>query len=124
MYKYNQLGMTGLGWITILALIMFFALITIRLVPVYMEAFKVNTILESLEREPRMTQKSNGEIMRLITNRFSVDAVRFVNPNRDIFIENENGILTIEADYEIRTPMFGNIDVVAHFSKSVEFVEQ
>lgn len=118
---HRQRGMTAIGWVIVLGLIAFFTLITLRLVPLYLEYGKVASVLESLENEPGITRASKAEIYKLISRRFDVNDVSNVDP-RDATIESKNGVLTVNMNYERRTKIAGNIDVVVTFDKTVEVV--
>ncbi len=73
---HHQRGMTAIGWLLVLGLIAFFTLVTLRLVPMYLEYAKVVSTLESLPNEPGISKLSKGEIVSIITKRFGVNDVR------------------------------------------------
>ncbi len=118
----KQKGMTAIGWMLVLGLIAFFVLVALRLVPLYLEYAKVVTVLESLENEPGITQKSRGEIFKLIERRLDINDVRGLEPRKKTQIKKDGGILTVRIVYERREPMLGNVDVVASFDKEVRIV--
>ena len=117
--RHHQRGMTAIGWLLVLGLIAFFTLVTLRLVPMYLEYAKVASTLEALPDEPGIARLSRGEIVKLITRRFDVNDVRNVDP-RKVVISKEAGALNIGFKYERREHLIGNIDVVATFDKHVE----
>ena len=118
---HHQRGMTAIGWMLVLGLIGFFTLITLKLVPLYMEFGKVASVFESLESEPGITQKTKGEIVGLITKRFNVNDVRNVDA-KATKVSKDRGVLTVSIKYERREHLIGNIEVVATFDKQVEVV--
>jgi len=122
MNKNRQGGMTGLGWLIVLALIGFFAVVAIRVTPMYLESFSVAGSVESLKNEPFVTQKSPAEIMGLLLRRFDVNDVESVDPKKDIKIERANGVLRVTVEYESRRPLMANLDVVGHFKEQVEII--
>jgi hypothetical protein len=140
MYKHahGQRGMTGIGWLIVLGLIAFFVLLVLRLAPGYLEYFKVESVLESLQQEPYLGSKTPPEIKRLLGNRMdvnSIDGFEIISAeqrasserlchaaHKDVVIEQKAGRTTVTADYEVRVPMFGNVDTVSTFHKSVELV--
>ncbi len=122
MYKNNQQGMTAIGWLIVLGLIAFFALIILRMAPIYLESFKVKSALESLKQEPHITRKDKMEIMKLMENRFMIDDVDDVNLRKDMTVSKDNGVLTVSVKYEVRKHLVGNVDVVANFNPSVKVV--
>jgi len=119
--RHHQKGMTAIGWLLVLALIAFFTLIILRLVPLYLEFGKVASVIESLKNEPGLTNMSRTEIVTLVTRRFDVNDVRSVDP-KIIKITKDKGILTVSIDYERREHLVANVDVVTTFDKKVEVV--
>jgi len=117
----RQQGMTLLGWIIVLGLIAFFVLLTLRLLPNYLENFKVAETLESLKNEPDITRKPPSEIRKLISRRFVINDVTSIEA-RDVKITNDKGRMTLRARYEIRVPILGNVDAVTRFDESVELI--
>ena len=117
--RHHQRGMTAIGWLMVLGLIAFFTLITLRLVPIYLEYGKVVSVLESLTSEPDIGAKSRREIIRLVSKRFNINDVRGVDP-RTVKVSKDRGKTRISIEYERREHLMANIDVVAVFSKQVE----
>jgi uncharacterized protein YlxP (DUF503 family) len=115
----NQRGMTPIGWILVFALIAFFVLLALKLVPVYISGFKVTSILESLKENQEIATMSPRQIMTSLNKRFDIDMVTGIEPD-DIYIEKAGGVMTITVDYEIRKNFIGNIDFLITFNKSVE----
>ncbi len=118
---HHQKGMTAIGWLLVLGLIAFFTLITLRLVPAYMEFAKVASVLESLQKESGITRKTRGEIFALISKRFDVNDVYQVDPKL-VKIVKDKGVLKVSINYERREHLVGNVDVVTTFDKQVEVV--
>jgi len=118
---HHQKGMTAIGWLLVLGLIAFFTLITLRLIPLYLEFAKVTTVLESLENEPGITRKSKSEIATLISKRFDVNDIYNVDPKLVKIAKGKN-VLTVSINYERREHVAGNVDVVATFDKQVEVI--
>ncbi|MFA7387550.1 MAG: DUF4845 domain-containing protein [Thiohalobacteraceae bacterium] len=117
----SQQGMTAIGWIIVLGLIAFFVLLALRLTPGYLEFATVAASLESLEKEPGITEKTAPEIRSMLGKRFDVNDVKTVD-SRDVKIENKGGRLRVWVDYEVRVPVLGNIDAVSKFNKEIEVV--
>jgi uncharacterized protein YlxP (DUF503 family) len=115
----NQRGMTPIGWILVFALIAFFTLLALKLVPVYIDGFKVTSILESLKENREVGSMTTRQIMNTLNKRFDIDMVTDIEAD-DIYIEKTGGVLTITVDYEVRKNFIGNIDFLITFNKSVE----
>ncbi|HHJ14965.1 MAG TPA: DUF4845 domain-containing protein [Gammaproteobacteria bacterium] len=119
MTRRGQRGMTAIGWLLVLGLIAFFALLTLRLVPVYLEYTKVISVLESVAGQADIGQRSRGEIIKLIRRRFDVNDVRKVDP-RQVKIKKDRDGMKLSIRYERREHLMGNIDIVATFSRQIE----
>jgi hypothetical protein len=117
--RYHQRGMTAIGWLLVLGLIAFFALITLRLVPMYLEYSKIVSVLDSLKNEPGIGTHNRTSIINLVSRRFDVNDVRDVSP-RLVTVTKDAGMMTIGIKYEHREHLVGNIDVVGVFEKHVE----
>lgn len=115
----HQKGMTAIGWLLVLGLIAFFTLVTLRLLPFYLEAAKVTSVLESLKNEPQITGKSKGDILGIIAKRFDVNDVKEVKA-KDAKIVKADGNLSVQFKWEQRAHLLANVDVVAVFDKKVE----
>ncbi len=118
----TQRGMTAIGWLTVLALIGFFVLLTLRLTPVYLEAYKVSSQLKSFKREPGITRKSVTEIRKMLQKRFDIDDIDRVDPRKAIKITKKDNVLLLESNYEIRQKIVGNIDVIVKFRDVVKII--
>jgi len=117
----HQRGMTFIGWLVVLAIAGFFVLLTLRLLPGYLEFFKIKGVLESLEKEPDITQASKTEIRKLISRRLDINSVDDVTA-KDFRIEKREGRLIVRIDYEVRVPVLGNVDAVQKFHDQIELV--
>jgi len=118
---HHQKGMTAIGWMLVLGLIAFFTLITLRMLPLYLEFSKVVSTLESLKEQPNITKQSKSEIVKLVRKRFDVNDVDNVDPKL-IKVSMDKGVLKVGINYERREHLVGNVDIVAIFDKQVEVV--
>jgi hypothetical protein len=118
---HHQKGMTAIGWMLVLGLIAFFTLITLRMLPLYLEFSKVVSTLESLKEQPNITKQTKSEIVRLVRKRFDVNDVDNVDPKL-IKVSMDKGVLKVGINYERREHLVGNVDIVAIFDKQVEVV--
>jgi hypothetical protein len=112
----RQNGMTAIGWLIVLALIGFFVLLTLRMLPSYLEYYKVVSTLDSLEKEPGLA--TPADIKRLLERRFDISYVETIQP-KDVGIKAVGPDFKVIADYESRKHLFANVDVVMSFYKEV-----
>ena len=118
-FNNKQKGLTGVSIMAILVLIAFVAIILLKVMPVYFDSFKVGDVVSGMKEERGLGDKTNNEIATMILRRLDVNMVSDVTKEH-IFIEKAKNEVFIEVDYEVRKQMFGNLDVVISFKKSVE----
>jgi hypothetical protein len=112
----RQIGMTAIGWLIVLALIGFFVLLTLRMLPSYLEYYKVVSTLESLEKETGLATPK--DIRNLLERRFDISYVETIQP-KEVGIKAVGPNFKVIADYESRKHIFANVDVVMSFYKEV-----
>lgn len=115
----KQKGLTAVSIMMILVAIAFVAVIFLKIMPIYFDSFKVGDVVESMKDERALGDKTNNEITTLILKRLDVNMVSDVTKDH-IFIEKSGNNILIDVEYEVRKQMFGNLDVVVSFKKSVE----
>jgi hypothetical protein len=112
----RQNGMTAIGWLIVLGLIGFFVLLTLRMLPSYLEYYKIVSTLDSLQHETGLD--SPAAIRRLIDRRFNISYVEVIQP-KDVEIKPIGANFRVIADYESRKHIFANVDVIMSFYKEV-----
>ena len=113
--KKDQAGMTYLGMLLLLIVIAFFAVALVKVIPLYLENFKVQSVVKSMAEESETASLAPAEIEKRILNRLSVNDVEHVNKEH-IKISRAPGKLIIAINYEARVPLFMNLDLVAKFT--------
>jgi len=115
----KQKGMTGISIMALLILIAFVAVTLLKIMPVYFDSFKVGDVVSGLKEERGLGEKPSSEITKMILKRLDVNMVSDVTKDH-IFIEKIKNEVLVDVEYEVRKKMFGNLDVVISFKKSVE----
>jgi len=111
----KQRGVSGSGFIALLAVIIVSVLLLLKLFPVYMENFNVTTSLHSLSNESGVKEMKSSAIKTLLERRFSINEVDHVT-RKNITIMKKKDNMTIDINYEVRKPLVGNIDIVIYFN--------
>lgn len=112
----RQKGMTYLGMVMLLVFIAFLAIVLIKVLPLYLEHFKVQSSLNSLAQDSKdeAAAISPFEIEKLLLNRLNINDVTHVS-KENIKITNEGSRTVVTVDYEARVALFYNLDLVARF---------
>ena len=111
----RQAGVTAIGWMIILGLMGFFVFLTLKMLPSYLDYFKVVSALESVEKK---TASSPMEIRKHIGRQFDVSFVHAITP-KQIKIKNMGEAFNVIAKYDDRVHLFANVDVVMSFENQV-----
>ena len=112
----RQNGMTAIGWLIVLALIGFFVLLTLRMLPSYLEFYKVVATLDSLEKESGLA--TPADILRRLERLYDISYVETIQP-KEVIIKPVGPDFKVIADYESRKHLFANVDVLMSFYKEV-----
>ena len=115
----RQRGLTMISWAIIMAVIAFFAMMAIRLFPVYMEHFSVVSSMTSLVADEDARGKSPLEIQTRLFKRFEVNDVTSVTAD-DVTITRDGEANTVNIVYDVQVPFLYNIDFLVHFNDTVE----
>lgn len=113
-----QRGAGLIGWLIILIFVGVLALITIRVVPVYLEAYYVRSVLKSLQNDRTVAEWDRNAAWQSLQKRFEVNNIRSVGRD-DVNIQKGPGGTEIVVAYETRFPLIGNIDGIANFTSKV-----
>lgn len=115
--KHSQEGLTLLGFAIVVVVVGIFALVGMRLFPIYSEYYNVVGAMENLGNQPEIATKTPPQIKELFFRKLYVNYVESVEP-KNVLVSRTGG-LHIRVKYEVRRPMVGNLDVVASFDKKV-----
>lgn len=112
----RQQGITLIGFIIVLAVLGFFAFVAMRLFPVYSEWYSVVSAMKGLASEPGIGSMGADQIRSRFDRRLYTSYVTSVKPN-NVRITTQNGP-QIRVRYEVRRPLFGNLDFIATFDRT------
>mgnify|MGYP001817153313 FL=1 len=114
----KQNGMTLIGFIIVLSLVLFLSFIGMKIAPIYFEYYSVVSAMNGVASERGSAKLSPFDIRVKVLNRlyvsYSADNVK----NENIKLVRRNGV-HLRVAYEVRKPVIGNLDVIATFDRSV-----
>ncbi len=113
--KHKQKGMTLIGWIGTIAIVLLLALAAIRLAPVYLQYFRIADVIR---KAPIEFQNQNDitpqKIVSYLEKRFDVEAVTVIGA-KDVKIKRQNDNYLVTADYDHKVPFLANINFLVEF---------
>jgi hypothetical protein len=113
----QQRGLSMIGFLFVAVVLVFMAMLAMKLVPAYIEYFSVKEILGNMGKAPDLKSQSNADIRNDFFKRANVSYVTVVKPE-DLTVDRSSGTPVISADYEFRTKLVGNVSLVVDFSAS------
>lgn len=117
----NQKGITLMSFIIVLAVLGFFGLITMKLFPMYSEYNNLKSAVNELAKQPNSASMTLAQVQADLSRRFNIAYVESVDLKQDVKIVRGPGRTSqLTVAYEVRRPMFFNLDVVGVFNHTVD----
>lgn len=112
-------GMTLMSFVIVLVVVGFFALVAMKLFPMYSEYFNLKGVMEEYAAQPNSASIPPAQMYTDLNRRFGIAYVDSVEKEH-IKIIREGGVSKLNIAYEVRVPLFGNLDVVGKFDNTVD----
>jgi len=113
----RQQGITLMGLIIGAFVLVFAALLAMKLLPPYLEYFSVKKALTGIGLETRGRGATVAVVRRAFENRSAIDNISSVHPST-LEISKQGNDLLITASYRKEVPLFANIGVYIDFTAS------
>ncbi len=107
-------GMSLPSMLLVAAMVGFFVMCTIRMLPRYLEYLSIREIVETVAREYNPDEEDLGDIRRRLDTMFNTNQIKDLQP-KDVEITHKEGRTYIDASYEARVPIMGIVDAVMRF---------
>ena len=114
MMNRKQSGMTMLGFLITLSVIMFFLYSAMKVVPMYIEFYSVKKALASIASEQDASNASKEKIRATFARQLTIDYVKIIQPEM-LKIDSTDAGYNLVVEYERREELFANLDVVGKF---------
>lgn len=120
--RHQQRGVSLSGLIMACVVIGAVALVAMKLFPIYNEKFKVDLAMDKLASTPEASRMSKREMAKVLQAQFDVNDVQPVKSNKlakMLKVSGKGGQKSVNFAYEVRGPLFGELDVVLVYDKTV-----
>lgn len=109
-------SLLGVGFLVVAG-----ALLFMKLMPVYMDNYKIKEAMASLAEDPRAADWNKRQIVNEMTNILYIDYGHdIVDLNTALSVEKENEYRYIRVVYEVEVPLVYNISALVDFNNEVE----
>ncbi len=112
--KRMQRGMTMIGFLITLAVVIFFVYCGMKVVPMYIEFYSVKKALASMAKEADLANAPKDKIRASFARHMQIDYVSVIKPEM-LKIETTDAGYNLLVDYERREALIANLDVVGKF---------
>ncbi len=115
----KQAGATLMGMLFVGGLVVFVAMMGMKLFPAYQQFFSVKSVIRAMKQDSLGTMSKN-EIIASFDRRADAGYVTAIT-GRDLEIgKNASGDTVVTAKYQVITPLVGNISALMDFETSTD----
>lgn len=111
-------GVTLIGILFIAMIVIFVVVIGMNIIPTYTQHLEVKDILDSLAKDPATNQMNKAKVKDLFERRLQVNSIRNIK-GENLDVEKKDGKTIMTLNYEVRTHLMGNMDVIIKFNDKV-----
>lgn len=111
----RQRGLSLLGFMGLLVIVLFFTYIGIKLVPIYLNHMSVVSEMKAVAGEPGVANQPPQTTRRQLLTRFDISYVDHVSAE-NVRIDHGDG-MNLVVSYQVETHLIGNIDAVVKFHR-------
>ena len=109
-------------WVTLIWIIMgvAVAVVSVKLIPIYLDNFTIAGALEGMEREQGLPEMKNKEILSRLNKHLLINNVRSLDKENIKIVRKKGKVIAIDIDYEARENLFYNVDAVVSFKNHLD----
>lgn len=114
----KQRGIGMLNLLYVLVTLAVFGLVGLKLLPLYLEGFKVQKAITAVAAAPGATERTPRELAYSVVKRLDIDGVTRIkerNWKEYLTIKIRGKAVSIKAEYQAVVPLFMDISLLTHF---------
>ena len=112
----KQRGLGLWGWVFVLTVIGFTAMVTLQLVPIYLAELSIQKVVRNAAADPANASAPISELRKNMKTRWDVEGISTLDVN-EITLEKYGAGRALCYDYDAKADLFANISLVVHFEK-------
>lgn len=114
----RQAGVTVIGFLVLASLFGLVGFAGIKLVPMYLQYYRLDTVLDDVRREMEGRNATPGQIRSALNRRFDVEGITL--PRESVNINQSKAGYAVRIEYENRSRYIADIWLLVTFDKQVE----
>jgi len=116
----KQRGMSFMGVVAVLAVVVFIAMFGFKVGPSYLEFMTVSKIAEDVSNNPELLKGSKSKVVKYIDQSYRTNNLWDLKATETVTLEKDGRLgYVVTVNYEKRTNLIGNLDVVTVFHKPI-----
>jgi Tfp pilus assembly protein PilE len=115
----NQRGMTFIGVVVIVGLILFIAIVAMKMMPAYIEFMAVKKVIRAMGQD-QLSTMNKKEIKESFNRRKSIDDIQSISVDDLVISKDESGNTVVSVEYQVLKPIMGNVSALIDFKASSE----
>ncbi|MDX1589489.1 MAG: DUF4845 domain-containing protein [Oleiphilaceae bacterium] len=115
----QQQGVSLLGFLLAVFLLLMAVTVIVRIVPAFIDDYAVKRMFHSLEESEQLIGASTREFHELVKRRQSQNGLDMFGRDQ-LSVTRRDGLFVVDLQYEVRSPLVGNIDAVMSFRHNYE----
>ncbi|SFQ58758.1 protein of unknown function [Halopseudomonas formosensis] len=117
--RHSQKGMSFFGWLAVIALVVFGAVVAMKLTPIYLDHFALRKIVTSVNEDPSLKIGSLRDLQAHITKGMQINSIRDIKADEAITVTaSGTNTYTVVIKYEVRSPLLNTVDLLVHFDET------
>lgn len=112
-------GLTLIGFLIVLTIVLFFAYAGMRIVPMYLEYHALVNAMQKLENDPLAKSMPAHKIKQSIQMSLWASYASNNIKNEHIRISKKSDGVNVRVAYEVRAEFIANIDLIGSFDRTV-----
>lgn len=115
----RQRGVTLLGWVIILSLVIGGALFAMNIVPVYLTHFSVKAAMLHTAKQSGVSSEPPKRIIDMVMKQLDINSV-YGFDQKNLTVTPKTDHLELAATYDVIKPMVGNLSALVSFDEKVK----
>jgi hypothetical protein len=115
----NRKGLTLIGFLVVLVVVLFFAYAGMRVIPMYLEYQALISAMDKLKNDPAAKAMPPWRIKESIARSLWVSYASNNITKDHMRISKKSDGINVRVAYEVREDFLGNIDIIASFDRTV-----
>src|SRR5690606_18901984 len=117
--RHSQKGMSFFGWLAVIALVVFGAVIAMKLTPIYLDHMALRKIVTSVNEDPELKIGSLRDLRAHINKGMQINSIRDIKADEAIEVTASGAdTYTVVIKYEVRSPLLNTVDLLVHFDET------